>query len=86
MSITSRSRFNSILVRLKVATTLEYEVDVVMFQFHTGSIKRSREQLRQTMAPTSFNSILVRLKADSVTPVTFSSKFQFHTGSIKSVI
>ena len=35
--------FNSTLVRLKVFVSMEV-CDVCMFQFHTGSIKRLKEQ------------------------------------------
>ena len=56
---------------------------VLAFQFHTGSIKRTRTDDKIVSDP-GFNSILVRLKAEPVFRNRLQSMFQFHTGSIKS--
>ena len=42
-----------------------------MFQFHTGSIKRSYYDAKGMGIPLSFNSILVRLKVYYVAPPLF---------------
>ena len=77
--------FNSIVVRLKVSHRATRRMSAVMFQFHSGSIKRESRQSCSPKPITCFNSIVVRLKGNSARgnrPV--EKLFQFHSGSIKS--
>ena len=58
---TSRSGFNSIVVRLKAPLCFIGKSSSATFQFHSGSIKRSK-CLTQQRWVRGFNSIVVRLK------------------------
>ena len=53
------------------------------FQFHHGSIK-AFNAIKASALEFHFNSIMVRLKQQTVTDGVFSDKFQFHHGSIKA--
>ena len=78
--------FNSILVRLKVFRPSPDKVNRILFQFHTGSIKRTKTRISEVKSPLfqfhtgSIKSVTVNCK------LNFVSKFQFHTGSIKRVL
>ena len=55
-----------------------------LFQFPNGSIKRLGEEWFALMRKTSFNSLMVRLKAKVFRPYkNRSHRFQFPNGSIK---
>ena len=54
------------------------------FQFHTGSIKRSKRPMTQTFQkPFQFHTGSIK-RNDLVTLGELKEMFQFHTGSIKS--
>ena len=57
----------------------------MLFQFHSGSIKRCACDDARAGSRVGFNSIVVRLKALQNLLVTGArAAFQFHSGSIKS--
>ena len=76
--------FNSIKVRLKLNNPSAYNIDSLLFQFHKGTIKTQRHEIKQ-MQQSDFNSIKVRLKL-SVEPIYNGKRkvFQFHKGTIKT--
>ena len=70
---------------IKSIARVVYGDDGVVFQFHSGSIK-SKEARVKRITGASFNSIVVRLKADCHWPMLDRyPMFQFHSGSIKRV-
>ena len=81
----TRSCFDSILVRLKVDNPSVFHVQGIgTFRFHTGSIK-SKHLFPVGYGYFRFDSILVRLKdVDSRHVLLPLLGFRFHTGSIKS--
>ncbi len=66
-------RFNSTMVRLKGVTMRGKENEPSMFQFHNGSIK-SIQELRATEGEESFNSTMVRLKAEHCLPAYITER------------
>ena len=57
----------------------------MMFQFHSGSIKRGKQSRSEWAQCLCFNSIVVRLKGERcATSRHGRAGFQFHSGSIKS--
>ncbi len=54
----------------------------VKFQFHTGSIRRTRGSIGAS-SPRRFNSTLDQLEAAGAPSQDFLQEFQFHTGSIR---
>ena len=64
--------FNSIVVRLKGTRLYRGRGTGVEFQFHSGSIKREKNEASAKANAGSFNSIVVRLKgwgdADKIMP------------------
>ena len=78
--------FNSILVRLKVQSL--FMIRVLLTGFNSILV---RLKVQPTAKPYEldkrFNSILVRLKDDAHQTLSQESiRFQFHTGSIKSLL
>ena len=69
---------------IKSCRSCSNHCSAVLFQFHSGSIKRrSARDLKPLIG--SFNSIVVRLKDESVQREhQHHLAFQFHSGSIKS--
>ena len=58
-----RLSFDSILVRLKVWIYSRTDSHILLFRFHTGSIKRATGKTkRESDTQLRFDSILVRLK------------------------
>ena len=77
------ARFNSILVRLKVATCINGSLNPYLFQFHTGSIKSHRRaQCQHTEKEFQFHTGSIK-SSQLATYAHRPGSFQFHTGSIK---
>ena len=75
--------FNSKLVRLKGVHQIAIKPKLILFQFQTGSIKRTDYQFKREDGY-CFNSKLVRLKeADLGVSFEVQGVFQVQTGSIK---
>ena len=79
------SRFNSIVVRLKV----DHDIHARLLRRSFNSIVvrlKANIALLLRVGCSSFNSIVVRLKGDhDLVSVCIDEVFQFHSGSIKSV-
>ena len=61
----------------------EFENTSYKFQFHKGTIKTLREQIKK-VSEQDFNSIKVRLKRPAPRLALLGTLFQFHKGTIKT--
>ena len=76
--------FNSMIVRLKGAAAFEADLRATYkFQFYDSPIKSSfKESLKRYYS--SFNSMIVRLKARTGARLAYINMFQFYDSPIKS--
>jgi len=72
------------LVRLGLWTEAHEVAHHLEFQFHFGSIRAALLVGKMPLQCHSFNSTLVRLGLDSLTPADLENLFQFHFGSIRA--
>jgi len=78
-------RFNSKLVRLKLIRWYVDQVDQMVFQFQTGSIKtRTMSRLQACMSTFQFQTGSIKTATESKVVVGGVGQFQFQTGSIKT--
>ena len=56
----------------------------MMFQFHEGPIKTSRNTAGKSLMVSCFNSMKVRLKRRCTLQQDLAVQFQFHEGPIKT--
>ena len=69
---------------IKKINTTKSTLSTRKFRFHTGSIKRMLHLRRCHLSKACFDSILVRLKVETLfETVKAEETFRFHTGSIK---
>ena len=72
------------MVRLKDESLAKEYHNILLFQFHYGTIK-SDDGMPVTRSTVNFNSTMVRLKEKRRHLPAYAFAFQFHYGTIKSL-